>query len=109
VLGDSLDLARLRSAIAHGAADVTSQVRSLLAAHQMPPLREGESDEQAFARLENALPTVVVQSSRQPALKNLAFSLGGPDERRNILERLRAKPLRVDVALDGATAEPLAG
>jgi hypothetical protein len=89
VLGQLIELARLRAAVRAGTDFDESTLGWLCTVTGVAQPTSGESSESVLARLEKDAPELVVTLSRDSYLFSLAWSLGTPDQRASLLERTR--------------------
>jgi hypothetical protein len=109
VLGHLVELGRYRAAVTAGQPPDEPQVNWLFQSNGVAPPKQDEDAATALARLERHLPRAVVDLSQDSDLFSLAWSLGAPDQRQNLLERARTQlpPTTPEpAALLPATARP---
>ena len=91
LLGQLIELARLRAAVRAGSEMDRAQVDWLCRATGLAAPGEGESAEDVLTRLERDIPEPVIALSRDTGLFSLAWSLGTPEQRADLLQRTRER------------------
>ncbi|MGN9813384.1 KAP family P-loop NTPase fold protein [Micromonospora sp. BQ11] len=108
VLGQLVELGRYRAAVTAGQPPDEEQVTWLFQTSGVAPPKPDEDAATALNRLERHLPRMVINLSLDPDLFSLAWSLGTPDQRQNLLERARTQ-LRPTTAQPAARPAATAG
>jgi hypothetical protein len=93
VLGQLVELVRYRAAVRAGQPPDEERAAWLFDIAGVAPRKEDEDDAAALDRLQSHMPDTVVELSQDADLFSLAWSLGAPDQRHNLLERARSQLL----------------
>lgn len=91
LLGQLIELARLRAAVRAGSDMDREQVEWLCRITGLAAPVSGESAEDVLTRLEKDVPEPVITLSRDNGLFSLAWSLGAPPQRADLLQRTRER------------------
>ncbi|WP_410580315.1 P-loop NTPase fold protein [Amycolatopsis sp. lyj-108] len=108
MLGQLIELARLRAAVRAGSDMDREQVEWLCRITGLAAPVDGESAEDVLTRLEKNVPEGVIALSRDNGLFSLAWSLGAPHQRADLLRRTRERlpslaPMGLSGPPDGGT------
>ncbi|GIG59793.1 hypothetical protein Lfu02_41650 [Longispora fulva] len=107
VLRQLITLYRFRSAVTAGRDVDPQEVPWLFEAAEVAPRGEDEAWLTALARLEENLPEVIIELSRNSELYAMAWSLGTDDQRVDLLRRTRERlPLRTAWTREPPAPEP---
>ncbi|RSM76474.1 hypothetical protein DL991_25020 [Amycolatopsis sp. WAC 01375] len=102
MLGQLIELARLRAAVRAGSDMDREQVEWLCRITGLAAPVDGESAEDVLTRLEKNVPEGVIALSRDNGLFSLAWSLGAPHQRADLLRRTRERlPSLAPMGLSG--------